>query len=261
MREGATGQPVQGRDVATRWCEIMVRILSTLSRDGQLYRIDLRLRPSGSQGDLIRSLAALTDYYEREAEIWEMQSFLKARPVAGDTEFGRRTVSGIEQLILERGRTFGSGALAAAVNDMRQRVAGTAREPNRRPNIKLGDGGLFDVHFVIEFLQLRDAIPNPDDKDTLRLLTHLHQSHQLADDAFHKLYEGYLYLRAIDHAMRLIHDPPLPHLPADDARRRELALTLDPAAEEDRRTGSRLQAAFRRHAAAIHTTYRNIVTS
>ncbi len=238
----------------------MVRILSTLSSDGQLYRVDLRLRPSGRQGDLIRSVSSLRDYFRRDAETWEMQSFLKARPVAGDPSLGLRAVEEIEVLILDRARGVSGSQLAVDVDGMRRRLSEAGPADAERPNVKLGDGGLLDVHFLIEYLQLRHGIANPEDMDTLRLLTHLNQQEVLGEQSMRHLYEGYLFLRALDHEMRLIHDPPLEYLPADDRRRRELALAMDPLATEgEEDTGDRLIETYRRHAHAIRAVYESIV--
>ena len=142
---------------------------------------------------------------------------------------------------------------------MRQRLADAAGRDSRRPNVKQGDGGLLDIHFLIEYLQLSHGIANPDDKDTLRLLTTLTGRGALDDGKMRTLYEGYLFLRALDHEMRLIHHPPLRNLPADEGRRRELAEGLDPSACDDPGAGRKLLETYRRHATAIHGTYQAIV--
>ena len=244
--------------LARSWCERIVRILSTLSRDGQLYRVDLRLRPSGREGELVTSLEGLMDYFGGTAEVWEMQSFLKARPVAGDGALGARAVERLEALILERCARQGPDALRAAVDDMRRRLIREAQREARR-SVKLGEGGLFDIHFIIEFLQLRHAVRNPPDKDTIRLLTHLNRLGHLSDTQMQVLYESYLFFRALDHEMRLIYDHPLVSLPDDPVRLAEIALALDGAAADPAQRGAHLKETFRRHAAAVQRVYREVV--
>src|SRR5206468_5291917 len=190
----------EARALARGVCERIIRILSTLSRDGQLYRVDLRLRPSGGEGELVASLEGFMDYFRGTAEIWEMQSFLKARPVAGDRTRGARAVERLEALILERSAGQGPDALRTDVDDMRRRLIREAQREARR-SVKLGEGGLFDIHFIIEFLQLRHAVRNPPDKDTIRLLTHLNRLGHLSDTQMQVLYESYLFFRALDHEM------------------------------------------------------------
>jgi glutamate-ammonia-ligase adenylyltransferase len=239
----------------------MVRHLSTLSRDGQLYRVDLRLRPSGGAGDLVYSVGSLGDYIRDQAETWELQSFLKARPVGGDLELGRRGARAIESLLLERARSIGAQQLATDILEMRRRLVEAAEKDGRLHDVKLGDGGQLDIHFLIEYLQLSHGIDNPEDKDTLRLLTVLSEQQALDENSMRTLYEGYLFMRALDHEMRLIHHPPLRSLPADEGQRRELAEGLDPSASEDPGAGRKLLESYRRHSTAIHRTYEAIVRS
>lgn len=203
-------------------CERVVRILATLSRDGQLYKVDLRLRPSGREGDILATRAALEAYFRRDAEVWELQSFLKARAVAGDMVLGEALVADLEAIAIDRARTLGPERLAARVDAMRARLqAGVPPE-----NLKIGPGGILDIHFIIEYLQLAHGDPGPPDKDTLRLLTHLHRLGRLDEGSLRTLYEAYLFLRAVDHRMRLIDDRPLTKLPSDPSRLAEIASAL-----------------------------------
>jgi glutamate-ammonia-ligase adenylyltransferase len=237
----------------------VVRILSTLSRDGQLYRVDLRLRPSGGEGELVTSLQRLRDYLHGAAEVWEMQAFLKARPVAGDAVLGARASEAVETAILESGRTRGPRALTADVGAMRRRLASLAGGGDR-PSVKLSAGGLYDLHFIIELLQLRHGVGSPADKDTLRLLTHLHRLGHLSDGQLRVLYQSYLFFRALDHEMRLIYERPLKSLPDDPVHLSELALAFasDPAAGSPEHARL-LKERFHRHAGAVRGVYDEIV--
>ncbi|MCZ6696790.1 MAG: bifunctional [glutamate--ammonia ligase]-adenylyl-L-tyrosine phosphorylase/[glutamate--ammonia-ligase] adenylyltransferase, partial [Acidobacteria bacterium] len=238
--------------VAVRWCEAIVRTLGTLSRDGQLYRVDLRLRPSGREGELVPTLDGLVEYFRNDAEVWEMQSFLKARPVAGDLDLGRQAVEAVERVILERARTMDAREIGESIDAMRRRIQDESAQPG---GVKLGEGGLLDVHFAIDVLRLRHATPNPADKDTLRLLTHLHSLGHLPESQMGHLYEGYLFLRALEHGMRLLYDRPLGHLPEEPEALAELAMVIDPA----RPSGQFLRVGFERHTARVRETYERIL--
>lgn len=222
------------RAEASRLCETVVRLLSTLSRDGQLYRVDLRLRPSGSKGELVHSPAGLLAYFQTEADTWEMLSFLKARAVAGDQDLGERVVASVERAILDRAASMDEARLRSEVRDMRRRLAEAAEKATTTRHLKHGAGGIADIDFIVEYLQLRHGVPGPKDKDTLRLLTLLHDRGLLDDVALRSLYEGYLFLRSIDHALRLIHGQPVGPVPTDPARVRELIIALDPSADAAR---------------------------
>jgi glutamate-ammonia-ligase adenylyltransferase len=254
--EGESGS-VAGVSAAHRWCEGIIRTLSTLSRDGQLYKVDLRLRPSGGEGELMPTLEGLMDYFRGEAEVWEMQSFLKARPVAGDRALGARAVDMVERVIQERARRLGPEALAAAVEQMRERLLHEA-EPG---SVKLGEGGLTDIHFAIDVLRLRHSVSNPEDKDTLRLLTHLNRLGHLPERRMAPLYEGYLFLRALEHGTRLLYDRPLTHLPEDCQRLDELASVVDPTLESDTRAAESLLERFQRHTTRVRETFLEILHS
>ena len=245
--------------MARVWCERVVRILSTLSRDGQLYSVDLRLRPSGGEGELVTSLQGLLEYLHGAAEVWEIQAFLKARPVAGDPALGARASEAVEKAILESGRARGPRALTADVLAMRRRLASLAGRGDM-PSVKLSEGGFYDLHFIIELLQLRHGVKSPADKDTLRLLTHLNRLGHLSDGQLQVLYESYLYFRTLDHEMRLIHERPLRTLPDDPVLLSELALAFeaDPAAGSPGRAQA-LKESFLRHAAAVRSVYGEIV--
>jgi len=246
------------RAQASRLCETVVRVLSTLSRDGQLYRVDLRLRPSGSKGELVLSPAGLLAYFQTEADTWEMQSFLKARAVAGDRSLGESVVASVERAILERAGSLGEADLRAQVRDMRRRLADAARKATVTRHLKHGAGGIADIDFIVEYLQLRHGIPGPPDKDTLRLLTLLHERALLDDGALRSLYEGYLVLRSIDHALRLIHGQPVGPVPSDQARLRELATALDPSADATR-AAEDLDRSLEERMRGVRTTYETLI--
>lgn len=261
LRTAEGGDSVEAQAAVRIRCERAVRDLTTLSRDGQLYQVDLRLRPSGREGNIVATLDALRDYFSRSADVWEMQSFLKARPVAGDLELGRRAARQVEDLILARCRDLGPRAIARAVHGMRQRLLEKeSRDPDRPPSIKAGPGGLLDIHFAIEFLQLAHGVPGPRDKDTLRLLTHLGDLGLLKEEPMRVLYGSYLFLRALDHQVRLIHNRPLAHLPVDAPRLAEIARAIGEAPADDASAAAWLRETFAARTEAARRVYEEVVS-
>jgi glutamate-ammonia-ligase adenylyltransferase len=260
LRAGLGDDPAEAQAEARLRCERAVRLLTTLSRDGQLYQVDLRLRPSGREGNIVATLDALCDYFSLSADVWEMQSFLKARPVAGEGELGGRAARQVEDLILARCRDLGPGAIARAVHGMRRRlIEKEPRDPDRPPSIKLGPGGLLDIHFVIEFLQLAHGVPSPPDKDTLRLLTHLGDLGFLKEDPMRDLYGAYLFLRALDHQIRLIHNRPRATLPVDVPRLAEIARAIGDAPDDNVSAADWLRESFAERTAAVRQVYEEVV--
>jgi glutamate-ammonia-ligase adenylyltransferase len=129
----------------------MMRACSAATAEGTLWPVDAGLRPEGKDGPLVRTLASHVAYYERWAKTWEFQALLKARPVAGDLALGRDFVSMVEPMVW---RVAERDGFVGDVQAMRRRVLETipARDAGRQ--LKLGAGGLRDVEFAVQLLQL-----------------------------------------------------------------------------------------------------------
>ncbi|HJQ69271.1 MAG TPA: hypothetical protein VKA70_09875 [Blastocatellia bacterium] len=189
----------------------LVKVLSSITREGFLYRIDLRLRPDGQSGPLAQGLSGLLSYLSERASAWEHSAYLKAREVAGDLEFGARARRAICETIFDSAAA--NASLGEELSQMRARLE---REKARqgRPNIKWGRGGMTEVYFVTRYLQLRDRIYYPPERGTTALIKHLGERGALSDKQAETLFEGYSFLRRLDHWMRLLLDRPSPVLPA-----------------------------------------------
>ena len=201
----------------------IVRVLSSITREGLLYRSDLRLRPEGKSGPLALGLGSLVGYITNRASAWEHSAYLKAREVAGDPIFGARARKAICDASFEASSR--NGSLHEELRDMRARLA---REKARgaRPNIKWGPGGMTDVYFVTRYLQLRDRIYFPPEHGTAALIEHLGERGALDAEAARTLFEGYTFLRRLDHWMRLLLDRPSPMLPASQVAIRDITRAL-----------------------------------
>ena len=137
----------------------MVRLLNALGQDG--LTMDLDLRPEGKNGPLSRSLTSFSTYYERWAQVWEFQALLRARCVAGDPDLAAEFIALIDPLRYPvNGLT---AAQARAVRTMKARVESERlpRGADRRTHLKLGSGGLTDVEWTAQLLQLRHAAREP----------------------------------------------------------------------------------------------------
>ena len=140
-----------------RLCQRLITALSAQTGQGQLYEIDIRLRPMGSSGPLVSDIARLENYYESEAWTWELMALTRARVITGSPLFTHR----IERVIKETlCRVHVSGALTAQVLAMRAKVW-RERPPAGSWDIKYAKGGLFDLEFLVQYLQLRHSSRNP----------------------------------------------------------------------------------------------------
>ena len=148
-REGVAEE--QALAVGTRLASAVMRICGQSTGEGALWQVDAALRPEGRHGPLVRSLASHREYYERWAKTWEFQALLKARVVAGDGELGERWLSVVRPLVWEAAHREN---FVDDVQAMRRRVEQHVRADEVERQIKLGPGGLRDIEFSIQLLQL-----------------------------------------------------------------------------------------------------------
>ncbi len=187
-----------------KMAEKTLAYLSTLTREGFVFRVDTRLRPTGSKGTLVRSITAFKQYYAEEAETWELQTLLQARCVAGDRIAGAECTMAIQDLIYQK---RDHAALARDVFMMRKRMEEEiGRESSAVYNIKQGAGGIVDIEFLVQYLQLlygheHALLRVPGTYNALRVL---HKRKLIEDGTFDILRRAYLFMRQLESRMRII---------------------------------------------------------
>lgn len=191
-------------DSARSRAESVIHLLTAITREGSLYSVDLRLRPAGGEGELVQTDAGLLGYFGAAAQTWEKMAVLKARAVAGDLSFGRSVIRRIEETVFQGIRR---DTLAKEVMGMKEKLEQSisGRTAEGIP-LKLGPGGLMEIHFLIEYLQISHGISGGPERDTLRMLSDLHSRSLLSDTDYPALYAAYLLFRSLDHALRLLYD-------------------------------------------------------
>ncbi|HEX8282095.1 MAG TPA: hypothetical protein VF588_02020 [Pyrinomonadaceae bacterium] len=187
-----------------RMVELLVNALSSFTRDGHLYRVDLRLRPDGKNGPLASPARAFVEYVSARAEVWEWLAHVKLRAVAGDQEFGRSVEARARAAVHDAATRAGAQTLAAETRRVRERLA-SERGATRSTDIKYGRGGMLDVYFAARFLQLRDRLLDGGaDRSTRATLRRLLDAGSLRPEDFDALCDGYTLLRRLDHELRLL---------------------------------------------------------
>ena len=189
-----------------RAAEIFVTTLSSMTRNGSIYRVDLRLRPYGKNGQSIIGAGTFSDYMRDSAVIWEWLAYIKLRAVGGDMTFAMAIERQVREIIHSRARNAGSDELAFETRRVRilleKEKAGRRR--SNEIDIKYGSGGMLDVYFAMRYLQLRDNIPDhADDRSTDFMLRHLYENGALASQDHETLLYGYRFLSTLDHYLRL----------------------------------------------------------
>lgn len=184
----------------------IISILTMQTREGYVYKIDTRLRPSGNAGPLVTSLDSFLDYHRKEAQIWERQALTKARVVLGDEvlaeqlhEVIRHTVYGLS--IDEDGR--------CEIHRLRMRMEHElAKESGGSYNIKTGRGGMVDVEFAVQYLQLKYGCRYPElrSNSTIVALKEIQTLGLVSTADAETLLTGYKFLRKLENRLRIIHD-------------------------------------------------------
>ncbi|MDQ5845969.1 MAG: hypothetical protein M3539_11825 [Acidobacteriota bacterium] len=194
-----------------RLSELMVAALSSVTREGYLYSIDLRLRPNGKNGPLVISSEGFLDYLRQRSAVWEWLAYVKLRAVAGDLELGRMIETHGRHIIHEHARQIDEDELNAEtrrVRELLEKEKGTrGRHTSRHGaiDIKYSAGGMLDVYFAARYLQLRDDVSDEgEDRSTRATLDRLEATGSLDAPDYEALSNGYELLRAVDHRMRLV---------------------------------------------------------
>jgi glutamate-ammonia-ligase adenylyltransferase len=215
--------------IATRLAIGLMRVLDDSDVEPPLWQVDANLRPEGRNGALVRTLASHIGYYERWASGWEFQALLKAWPLAGDLELGRRYVEAL------RPKVWQASARSDFVPDaqrMRQRVEEHIPAGQADRQLKLGPGGLRDVEFTVQLLQLVHG--RTDDRvharATLPALRSLTEHGYVGRVEAAEFGEDYRVLRLVEHRLQLRRLQRTHLLPTDEAELRVIARSSGVAA-------------------------------
>ena len=191
----------------SRLIELMIAALSSITREGYLYRVDLRLRPHGKNGPLVTSADGFLDYLKEESAPWEWLAYVKLRAVGGDLELGKMIETHARHRLHENALRIDPKELKLETRRVRDRLEKEKGTRSRRAgiDIKYGPGGMLDVYFATRYLQLRDEVMDAgDDRSTAFTLERLREEGSLSEEDFSVLSTGYSLLRSIDHNLRLI---------------------------------------------------------
>ncbi len=206
----------------------LTRVLSASTSEGRLFRVDLRLRPEGAVGPLAWSNHEAVKYYQTRGRTWERLALLKARPIAGQRSLGQAFLRKIRAFVVgsEGGR---SRNVIDTVCKLRAQIhRNVQRKKEGERNVKLSPGGIRDVEFIVQTLQLLHASTHPqllesNTTTSLQRLRHLNLL-QAADGKF--LEEAYVFLRDIEHKLQMVHELQTHTLPARPSELTKCAIRM-----------------------------------
>jgi glutamate-ammonia-ligase adenylyltransferase len=226
--EGQSTGPkvVSNAELFARMGSEIVRLLEDHTALGMAYRVDMRLRPDGDQGALACSLGSALGYYVTRGRTWERQALIKCRPVAGDLALGRTFHEAIAPFVYRR---YLAAAEIAEIKALKRRIeqrtvsAGTAEV-----EVKTGRGGIRDVEFVVQFLQLLHGGEYPEVRsaNTLQAIAQLERVGCLSAEERYIMDDTYRFLRRVEHRLQIVFDRQTHEMPRDLGALRTLAIRM-----------------------------------
>jgi [glutamine synthetase] adenylyltransferase / [glutamine synthetase]-adenylyl-L-tyrosine phosphorylase len=254
VAEPAAGvEEAQAMRAATQLATAMMRVCSEHTAEGTIWPVDAALRPEGRSGPLVRTLRSHLAYYERWAKTWEFQALLKARPVAGDKTLGQDYVDAVGEMVwhaVERPN------FVEDVQAMRRRVVDHIPDDRVQRQIKLGPGGIRDIEFAVQLLQLVHGRSDESLRTgtTLVALAALTRGGYVGREDGAALAAAYRFLRNLEHRLQLAHLRRTHVLPESPEELRALGRSLGYLSDSNRN----LTEAWKRHAREVRRLHEKL---
>ena len=236
-------------------------LLTEYTTDGQCYRVDLRLRPDGTLGEICSSVDGACAYYAGRARDWEKQMLIKARVSAGEAEPGAVLLEFVEPLIYQSTLDFHA---VEAVSESRQRIsekAAARRRGRRGLDIKLAPGGIRDIEFLVQCLQRLHGGREPWVRHggTMLALFRLRDKRLLSDVEYARLAAAYQFLRYVEHRLQMDEDRQTHNLPQDGEELDLLARKMPPEGPGVQPDGNSFKQRLVEHQIAVQEIYDRVI--
>ena len=225
------GTEISNREYFIRLAQQTTELLSRHTREGPVFRIDLRLRPQGNDGEPAVPLAHAVDYYSRVAHDWELQAMIKARHSAGDLALVRQFLRAVQPYVYQEDLNFAAIKTALETREKigsrrRRRVVSQAGASGI--DVKIDRGGIRDIEFLVQCLQRVYGGSEPwlRSRGTMFALQKLHDKEHISGKDFHNLTNAYEFLRNLEHRLQLRHGQQTHRLPQPPAELQILARSL-----------------------------------
>lgn len=224
-REGSELSTARTIEIASRMASTAMHVISDYGVEPGLWEVDANLRPEGKDGALVRTVDSYVTYYKRWAQNWEFMALLKARPIAGDPELGKTLIGVITPMVWG---AAGRNDFVVQVQTMRARVISHIPKDEVNRELKLGPGGLRDIEFTVQLLQLvhGQADESVRVQTTLDALSALAAEGHIGRDDGAEFTNDYRFLRLLEHRVQLRHMQRTHLFPDDIEEQRVLARSI-----------------------------------
>ncbi|MGA9811803.1 MAG: hypothetical protein WBQ64_03440 [Terriglobales bacterium] len=255
--------PVSNREYFIRLSQDTTDILSRITGDGPVFRIDLRLRPQGGEGELAIPLSQALIYYAEGAHDWERQALIKVRQSAGDVNLARDFIRAVQPHVYTEQVNFAAIKTALVAREkmqQRRQLGKTLGQPEPTIDVKVDRGGIRDIEFLVQCLQrvYGGAEPWLRSGGTLFSLHKLHDKGHISGKEFHDLTSAYEFLRQLEHRLQLRQGQQTHRLPSSEADCRVLQRAMEGYAPGETRSGD-LTSVVRRRMGAVAEIYQRII--
>ena len=257
--------PISNKEFYKKVANQYTELLSTYTAEGLCYRMDLRLRPDGSLGEVCISLDGAKSYYQARARDWELQMLIKARVAAGDPEAGRELLATVEPLIYSTTLDFSAVEEVSATRERIGEKLSKRKLGKSAFDVKLAPGGIRDVEFLVQCLQRLHGgrVPWLRHGGTMLALSRLSQKDLLSAAEFGRLIAAYRFLRNLEHRLQFAEDRQTHTLPTSP-RELDLLAKKMPAAQLasallEEKPGEKLLQELNAHLEAVQEIYERVI--
>ncbi len=250
---------VSNREFFTKLARMITRTLSELTEEGAFYRVDLRLRPEGSAGNIASSLTDYKSYYASWGETFERLALIKARPVGGSMELGEEFRQTFRPFIYRKFLDFASLEELQEIKNRINTRLGSRKAQGR--HVKLGEGGIREVEFFVQALQLiyGGRYPHLQQAQTIRALESLHKARFLSALEHRRLKEAYEFLRDLEHKLQMVFHFQTHELPEKEEDLYKCARRMGIRGGNVSQTLDALRQTYARHTAHVHRMFGDLV--
>jgi [glutamine synthetase] adenylyltransferase / [glutamine synthetase]-adenylyl-L-tyrosine phosphorylase len=253
--EGHPTQRITNHEFYVRLARLLLKAIHDITADGNVYRVDLRLRPDGRGGPIVNSLAHLEVYYESWGKTWERQMLLKARTVAGSEPLGREFLQTMRPFIF---RKYLDATALQEIKQIKEQIDRSLEQQRGRGiDIKLGRGGIREIEFVAQCFQL--VFGGQDrwlqERHNLRALHRISERGYLTYEEYSNLAKAYIFFRELEHRIQMAHGRQTHELPTDVDELATLARKMGLRGYDAEVLASVLMQQYREHTSKVRKVY------
>ena len=264
--DAKTDTGTENSEYFARFCEFIIKAMSEITPEGYVFRVDIRLRPESSAGVIIRSMESYESYYEGWGDLWERQALIKARPVAGDMAFGDEFIRMIQPFVYQRyldGVTLGEIKADIGRTKVRIEERLVGEGANLEKHVKLGPGGIRDIEFTVQCLQMIHGAKRKSlcSHNSLEAISALKENELFTAEDADALATAYRFLRSVENGIQVEADQQRYSVPEREAEERELARRVgyEHTAETDALVAFRQD--YRRHTERVRAIFQKITAT